>query len=617
MSDRYEQWAAKINRLHGSLAALEPLAARVDMAPPDGQEWFELLERKLLPQFELPPLLVVAVVGGTNIGKSLLFNQLTGECASAVSPLAAGTKHPVCLVPAESADPVLLQRLLEGFEIAPWRSPDDALRDASANRLFWRVGDRVPSRLLLLDTPDIDSDVEVNWERARMIRRVADVLVAVLTQQKYNDAAVKQFFREAVAADKPIVVIFNQCDLEADRPYWPEWLATFCGETGARPELVYVAPFDRAAAAELRLPVHGVGTSGRDEPSGPRCLRDDLASLHFDAIKIRTFRGALVRVLDGEHGAPAYLAAIRAAAEEFETAAGALSTGEMARVQWPTLPASILVDEIRAWWDSQRVPWSHHVHGFYRGLGRVVTWPFRTAYDAMAQGKTDPAESLRRQERDAVVRAVEAMLDNLDRLARLGTDAIKPHLRELLGGHAREDILARVLAAHDRLPPIDDGYREYLHGELDAWKQANPGAIRFLRSLDHALAIARPAITISLAVSGWIVAGELVSQTAVELAGQTAGGLATEAAIAGGITGGGEAIVTTTSEGVRHAAGRLFVRLQSRYAKDRAAWLAGWLDTELLGGLLSKLRAGAEVPRSDAFRAVEESLTTIREDGAF
>ncbi|HBO45075.1 MAG TPA: hypothetical protein DD670_14320, partial [Planctomycetaceae bacterium] len=355
--------------------------------------------------------------------------------------------------------------------------------------------------------------------------------------------------------------------------------------------------------------------SGRDEPSSPRCLRDDLASLHFDAIKIRTFRGALVRVLDGEHGAPAYLAALRAAADEFEAAAGALSTGEMARVQWPTLPASILVDEIRAWWDSQRVPWSHHIHGFYRSLGRVVTWPFRTAYGAMTPGNLDPVESLRRQERDAVVRAVEAMLDNLDRLARLGTDAIKPHLRELLGGHAREDLLARVLAAHDRLPPIDDGYRDYLSGELDAWKRANPGAIRFLRSLDHALAIARPAITISLAVSGWIVAGELVSQTAIELAGQTAGGLATEAAIAGGITGGGEAIVTTTSEGVRHAAGRLFARLQSRYAQNRAAWLAGWLDTELLGGLLGKLRAGAEVPRSNEFRAVEESLNAIEEDG--
>ena len=214
------------------------------------------MDRKLLPQLELPPLLVVAVVGGTNIGKSLLFNHLVGEQASGVSPLAAGTRHPVCLVPPDAADAALLGRLLEGFTLRPWQSPEDALADGDENWLFWRAGRNVPDRLVLLDTPDIDSDVEVNWERARAIRRVADVLVAVLTQQKYNDAAVKQFFREAAAADKPIVVVFNQCDLEADRPYWPEWLATFCGQTGTRPELVYVVPLrspgrGQAAAAGL------------------------------------------------------------------------------------------------------------------------------------------------------------------------------------------------------------------------------------------------------------------------------------------------------------------------------------------------------------------------------
>ena len=86
-------------------------------------------------------------------------------------------------------------------------------------------------RLLLLDAPDVDSDVAVNWRRATAIRQAADVLVAVLTQQKYNDAAVKQFFRAAVEADKPIIVVFNQCELEADRAYWPQWLETFCQQT--------------------------------------------------------------------------------------------------------------------------------------------------------------------------------------------------------------------------------------------------------------------------------------------------------------------------------------------------------------------------------------------------
>ena len=143
------------------------------------------------------------------------------------------------------------------------------------------------------------------------------------------------------------------------------------------------------------------------------------------------------------------------------------------------------------------------------------------------------------------------------------------------------------------LPAVDDDYRAFLRAELDAWKEGNPRAVRFLQTLDHAAAVARPAITISLAVSGWVLAGDLVGQAAVH----TAGHLATEAAIAGGITGGGEALVSTTSEGVRQAAARLFRRLQSRYAQQRARWLADWLERELFGDLLDECIAARKCRR--------------------
>ena len=537
MSTNYQAWAEQVKQLHLALAALEPIARDVGVERPSDQDWFELLEHKLLPQLETRPLLVVAVVGGTNIGKSVLFNHLTGEQASAVSPLAAGTKHPVCLVPDDAADPELLATLFDGFELQAWHSPDDPLRDSPEHHLYWRVGENVPSRLLLLDTPDVDSDVQVNWHRARAIRQAADVLVAVLTQQKYNDAAVKQFFREAVLADKPIVVVFNQCDLEADRAYWPQWLATFCSETDARPELVYVLPLDRKAAVETRLPFYRVGPTGELPPEETSGLRDDLATLEFDAIKIRTFRGALARVIDAETGAAAYLETIRTASGEFLAAAEALSASEMARVAWPTLPAGVLVDEIRSWWDASRAEWSRRVHGFYRALGQGVTWPIRAAHAALNPTTADPLETLHRQERAAILLAVEKLLDELSRLAEVGSDTLRPRLQKLLGGNARQELLLRIEEAHRELPTIDDDYREFLRCELDAWRQANPRAIRFLQSLDNVAAVARPAITVSLAVSGWVVAGDLVSQAAVQAAGHTAGELATEAAIAGGHRG--------------------------------------------------------------------------------
>ena len=298
----FRAWAARVRRFDSALRDLQPCAKSVGVEPPIGQSWFELLQRKLLPQLDVEPFLVVGIVGGTNIGKSLLFNHLAGEVASAVSPLAAGTKHPVCLVPAGTDGPAQLAKIFDGFTLVPWQSADDPLREDSENLLFWRVGKNVPPRLLLLDAPDVDSDAVVNWQRARAIRQAADVLLAVLTQQKYNDAAVKQFFREAVQADKPIVVLFNQCDLEADRDFWPLWLKTFSSETGAEPELVYVIPLDRQAAGEMRLPFYQV--VGRHGPSrGASSLRDELGAMHFDAIKIRTFRGALNRVLDPAQGA--------------------------------------------------------------------------------------------------------------------------------------------------------------------------------------------------------------------------------------------------------------------------------------------------------------------------
>jgi hypothetical protein len=445
----------------------------------------------------------------------------------------------------------------------------------------------------------------VNWQRARAIRQAADVLLAVLTQQKYNDAAVKQFFREAVDADKPIVVLFNQCDLRADREFWPLWLSTFCAQTGARPELVYVVPHDRAAADAFRLPFYEVGPDGARPPADPACLRDELTALHFDAIKIRTFRGALARVLDPERGLKAYLASIRAAAGEFEAAHRALTGAEMARVAWPSLPPRVLVDEIRDWWDESRPRWSRNIHGFYRTLGQGITWPIRRVWQASHSAETDPLAAFHRREREAIVLAVEKMLDELTRLSEVGNDILRPKLLALLGGTARQGLLARVEAAHGQLPDVDDDYRAFLRTELNAWKAQSPAVVRFLRSLDHVAAVARPAISVLLVVSGWHVAGDLAGQAAAHAATHTVGQLAQEAAIAGGIAGGGEALVSSTSEGVRQAAGRLFIRLQSRYAQQRANWLAGWLEEELLGDVLAVLRLGAEVPQHPAFREAE------------
>ena len=79
-------------------------------------------------------------------------------------------------------------------------------------------------------------------------------------------------------------------------------------------------------------------------------------------------------------------------------------------------------------------------------------------------------------------------------------------------------------------------------GELDALKAGYPRIARWLQTLDQALAVARPAITVTLCVSGGVLAGDLVGQAAMHAAGHVAGHVATNAAIATGVA---EAVVST------------------------------------------------------------------------
>jgi len=608
--------SALIEKLCQLEAVLETLTREgefVGVGSPVGEEWYRLLRYKLIPQLRSDLRLVVAIIGGTNIGKSLIFNHLAGQMASAVSPLAARTKHPVCLAPPDTADPALLGRLFEGFTLRAWQSAEDPLQDTEEHLLFWRPSRSVPPRLLLLDTPDVDSDMPINWERARRIRQVADVLIAVLTQQKYNDAAVKQFFREAAQADKPILVIFNQCHLEADRPYWPLWLETFCKETGADPLWVYIAPADRAAAERLQLAFYEVGRDGRKDRLRKADLREELATLHFEEIKLRTLRGALRRVLDETGGLGGYLNALTEKAHQFQTAVEFLKADKIGRTSWPQLPSTILSEEILAWWDSRRGKWVRTIHNTYRTIGQTIgrpllrglSWPIRALRptpSVEAAESPNAWEDFQQKEQEAIVRTVQQVYEKLHEWSEVGNEVLQPRVRSLLGGRDRQALLERLRQDHQQLPPVDQGFRQFIREQLDAWEKQHPRAVRWLRSLDTLLAAARPAITVSLFFTGLHLAGETVGQ----LAGHGAMEIVVNTALAAGMTGGGEAVLTTSGQTARQTASRLLLSLQTQYVARRQQWLADWLQRELLAPLLSELRRGAQLPQHPAFVQIEQ-----------
>ena len=605
--------AQQVRRLEAAVQALAKQAEVLGIPGVEGREWYEQLQRKLLPQLSGEPFVVAAVVGGTNIGKSVIFNHLAGVRASATSPLASGTKHPTCLVPAGFTTQHPLAEIFPGFELIPWSQAGAALDETERHLLFWKPAPELPANLLILDTPDIDSDAPVNWLRADRVRACADVLVAVLTQQKYNDAAVKQFFRKAAAEDKAVIVVFNQVLLPEDEQYWPKWLETFSRETGVQPDLVYIAPNDRRAAEENRLPFYertwplaAAETPLPAAGSAPRNLREDLANLKFRDIKLRTLRGSLRQVVSETDGAPAWLAEVRRRSAGFQDASTLLSMQQLARIDnWPSPPTSLFVTEIREWWRLQREGWTKTIHDGYSRLGETVLAPLSWARQKLSGPTPNPAEAYVAQERQLMLQTIEELYAELTRLSQLGNELLRPRLEKLLSGRSRSDVLEQLSREQGSLN-VTCELHEVVSQQMTRFREESPGSFGLLKKLDTAAALARPVTSVALFAVAAGPAGhalapfvsEAVAQSLlVHIVGDVAGG-------AGAMVV-GETAITGTASGLRVLEAR-FRQLQTAFTSRRVAWFADFLRRHVLGDLHAELEAALQVPQAPAARDVEQ-----------
>lgn len=601
-STQFARLAQSVLELDRLLEELRTLAGFCGVPSPESQDWYALLKHKLIPQLSEQAVLIVAIMGGTNTGKSLVFNQLVGECFSAVDHHASGTKHPVCLVPVSeegdanpSAVEAALGRHFDAFRLLPWARPEQSLEENDQDFLFWTTGQKVPKRLWILDTPDIDSDRQVNWARARGVRHAADVLIGVVTREKYNDAAVRRFFREAAEADKPLILLFNMLDLDEDAEHLPRWMEQFEQETGARPLAVVVAPHDRQAASELRLAFLDY-QSGKGV-AGPVSIEEILTQLHFDAIKSQTLLGA-IRVLNHpEHGVRAYLDTVRQASGRFAEALNTLENAGETDIRWPALPSPILVEEIRAWWNEGRPNWSQNINRVYRTVGGGLLWPVRKATQYVSTNffggkpKTQtPLEEFREQENESILEFVTQVIYRLEELAETENPVLRREILELIGGENRVLLLDRARRVLGDLEPVDASFRRVLQRHLTEWSEKNPKALGWLRSLDTVTTVARPVITVTLAATGFVLGAQLV--------GQVVG----EAAIAGGVTAGGEAVLHAGSETTQQQIARLFGNIQRDFVLARSQRFYEEFRKDIWNDVIDRLRTGATVTETEVFR---------------
>jgi hypothetical protein len=203
----------------------------------------------------------VAVVGGAGAGKSTVANMLSGAMAAEANPQAGFTRHPVAYVSGNGSTLGWSGHL--GF-LGPLQrlaQPGPANLDADVYQVR-SVPTEATSQGLLKDFVIWDCPDMTTWAATSYVPRLlevaglADVLVYVASDERYNDEVPTQFLKLLVQTGKPVIVCLMKMK-EADIPalvdhFRQEVLARLPGQVVACQTIPFLT------AAELADPAHSV-----------------------------------------------------------------------------------------------------------------------------------------------------------------------------------------------------------------------------------------------------------------------------------------------------------------------------------------------------------------------
>lgn len=155
---------------------------------------------------------IVAVAGGTNVGKSTVFNWLATEVVSRSAPLARFTKWPAVYVHESEKGPLGDGAFLPGYKKLALERPEQLSEPGDGLRVFVRGHAREEAKgIVLVDSPDIDSTHEQNRIVAQDLLDLADAVVFVATPEKYNDEICIEYLREAARIGRRVICVLNKC----------------------------------------------------------------------------------------------------------------------------------------------------------------------------------------------------------------------------------------------------------------------------------------------------------------------------------------------------------------------------------------------------------------------
>jgi hypothetical protein len=389
----------------------------------------ERLRRDLLPRLGSAdaPLLLVAIAGPNNVGKSTLFNALVGAALSPARPEGGLTKQCLAAAHPETWTGALKDFLTRRYDTVPVASGDVAPVDqpGPAGRLYLVLSDAVPRGLLVMDTPDFDSVYRDNRERAEALLVTVDVLVFVVSRQTYQNAALVDFLRAAVGHGRPYLLVYNEATREEVARGHLDKLAA---DVGHPPLARYLAPHQPEVEAGLK-PLSTEPLDGRPPLSALLGQAE-----HARELKARALEASLA---DARAELDVVARAASRAAQEPERLRQRLRhelNGVGASAALKAVPADVLVDAFRDELDA-RSQFHKWVRLPFRGLATALTFVSRKVRQSFTgpepEGAETPTHAVDESMKDGVRKLVDALASEV--AAWRGDAETKAKLAEAFG----------------------------------------------------------------------------------------------------------------------------------------------------------------------------------------
>ena len=160
----------------------------------------------------------IAIVGPTQAGKSSIINWLASTALAEASPLAGFTVHPQGFSLGREADQLDgLDSYFHGYQRLDREHLDHQQLNAYSLQLASNIEPPPALRnTILWDTPDFDSIQSRDYQNAVLrVVGLADVIVLVVSKDKYADLSVWEFMRLLEPLKQPTLLLLNKTDADS------------------------------------------------------------------------------------------------------------------------------------------------------------------------------------------------------------------------------------------------------------------------------------------------------------------------------------------------------------------------------------------------------------------